>query len=68
MAHLFQPVEEIIRSKFLPTIFGQDISQLDREIFALPILNMEDWESHVSQKMLISSKLRQNCYVLHYLL
>ena len=67
VAHLFQPVEEIIRSKFLPTIFGQDISQLDREIFALPIRN-GDWEYHVSQKMLISSDLRQNCYVLHYLL
>ncbi|CAB4008017.1 Hypothetical predicted protein [Paramuricea clavata] len=39
VAHLFQPVEEIICSKFLPTIFGQDISQLDRETYALPIRN-----------------------------
>ena len=67
MAHLFQPVEEIIRSKFLPTIFGQDISQLDREIFALPIRNgglgipciPEDADFKRSTS---------NCYVLHYLL
>ena len=39
VAHLFQPVEEIICSKFLPTIFGEDISQLDRETYALPIRN-----------------------------
>ena len=35
-AYLFQPVEDIISTKLIPTIFGQGISLLDRQIFGIP--------------------------------
>ena len=36
IAKLLQPIEDLITSKLLPTIFGSDISELDRLIFSLP--------------------------------
>ena len=36
-AHLFEPVEDIIGTKFIPSIFGQEIFRLDRQLYALPI-------------------------------
>ena len=37
VAHLFQPVEDIISTEFIPPMFGQEISHLDRQLYALPI-------------------------------
>ena len=36
-AHLFRSVEDIISTGFIPSIFGQEISHLDRQLYALPI-------------------------------
>ena len=36
IGHLLKPVEEVIANVFLPTLFGQEISQIDRQILALP--------------------------------
>ena len=36
-AHLFQPVEDIISTEFIPSIFGHEISHLDGQLYALPI-------------------------------
>ena len=36
IARLLQPIEDLITSKLLPTIFGSDISELDRSILSLP--------------------------------
>ena len=33
---LFAPLEEIISQKLLPTIFGSEVSQIERELFSLP--------------------------------
>ena len=37
ISHLFQPLEDIIRSDFIPALVGKDISDLERSIFALPV-------------------------------
>ena len=36
IADLLRPLEDLIATQLLPSIFGQDISKIDREIFALP--------------------------------
>ncbi|CAB3986125.1 Hypothetical predicted protein [Paramuricea clavata] len=36
IGHLLKPVEEVIANVFLPTLLGQEISQIDRQIWALP--------------------------------
>lgn len=37
ISQLFQPLEEAIRSDFLPSIVGREISDLERNIMALPV-------------------------------
>ena len=37
ISHLFQPLEEVIREKFIPAIVGRNISDLERRILALPV-------------------------------
>ena len=36
-AHLFQSVDDIISTEFIPSIFGQEISHLDGQLYASPI-------------------------------
>ncbi len=36
VAHLFEPIENIITTELLPQILGFEVSVPDREIFALP--------------------------------
>ena len=36
-AQLFQLVEDIISTEFIPSIFGQEISHLGRQLYAMPI-------------------------------
>ena len=38
IAHLLKPIEDLITSDLLPQILGFDVSLLDREIFALPLV------------------------------
>ena len=35
--HLFEPLEECIRQKFIPAIIGRKVSDLERRIMALPV-------------------------------
>ena len=35
--HLFIPLEETIREKFIPAIIGRRVSDLERRILTLPI-------------------------------
>jgi len=37
ISHLFQPLEDCIRTDFIPAILGKNVSDLDRSIFALPV-------------------------------
>jgi hypothetical protein len=37
ISHLFQPLEDAIRSKFIPAIVGRKISDIERKILALPV-------------------------------
>ena len=37
ISHLFLPLEETIREKFIPAIVGRNISDLERQIIALPV-------------------------------
>ena len=36
IADLLRPLQDLIATQLLPSILGQDISKIDREIFALP--------------------------------
>lgn len=36
IADLLHPVEETIATKFLPSLFDQQISEMDQEIYAIP--------------------------------
>ena len=37
VAHLFQPLENAIREKFLPSLIGRHLSDVERRIVALPV-------------------------------
>ena len=37
ISHLFCPIEECIRETFLPALIGRKVSDLEREIFTLPV-------------------------------
>lgn len=37
ISHLLKPLDDIITNKFIPALFGDNISPNDRELFALPI-------------------------------
>ena len=37
ISHLFQPLEDCIRTDFIPAILGKNVSDLDRSIFAMPV-------------------------------
>jgi hypothetical protein len=37
LSHLFQPLEDCIRTDFIPALVGKEISDLIRSIFALPV-------------------------------
>ena len=34
---LFQPIEDILREKFIPAIIGRKVSDIERKILALPV-------------------------------
>ena len=37
IGHLFQPLEDLIREKFIPAIVGRKVSEIERRILALPV-------------------------------
>ena len=37
IADLFQPLEDVIRQKFIPALIGREISDIERRLFALPL-------------------------------
>ena len=37
ISHLFQPLEDVLREKFIPAIVGRKVSDLERRILALPV-------------------------------
>ena len=37
---LFQPLEDAIRSKLIPALIGRDVSDIERRIFAMPIVRV----------------------------
>ena len=37
MDNLFQPLEDTIRHKFIPSIVGRDVSDVERRMISLPV-------------------------------
>ena len=37
ISHLFEPLEECIREKFIPAVVGRKISDIERRMLALPV-------------------------------
>ena len=40
VSSLLQPLEDAIRTKFLPSLLGRDLGDLERDILALPVIHM----------------------------
>ena len=70
ISHLFQPLEEVIRERFIPAVVGRKVSDVERRMLALPvrfggigILNpteTADMEFDISVK--ITSELKEIIY------
>ena len=37
ISHLFQPLEDVIRTQFIPAVIGRKVSDVERRILALPV-------------------------------
>ena len=37
VSHLFKPLENVIRQKFIPAIIGRQVNDIERQIFTLPV-------------------------------
>ena len=67
ISHLFQPLEDAIRDKLIPSIVGRRVSDLERQMLALPVrydgigiqnpVETADFEYEISVK--ITSSLKQ---------
>ena len=65
IAHLFEPLEQMIRDKFIPAICGREISDMERRLFALPyrlgglgIVNpVESADAEYERSKIITSEL-----------
>ena len=37
ISHLFEPLEDAIRNNFIPAVIGRNVSEIERQMLALPV-------------------------------
>ena len=64
IGHLFTPLENAVRTKLIPAIVGRDISDLERQIFSLPVryggLGIADPSTTSDREYSTSKKVTEN--------
>ena len=64
IGHLFVPLENVVRNRFIPAVVGRDISDLERQIFSLPVryggLGIADPSATSDREYSTSKKVTEN--------